>query len=255
MSLFNTIMAEVENGNSQSEASTNESSGGTEPQDTGSSEPSWWWDKSTPGSGDRPDWLPSQFKSAEDAARSYQELSKKVGTAPDAYDWSAGEGWIEPEYEPMQELAAFAKSKHVPQDVFDKMLGTVGKYLDEFKIDYNEEKAALGENVEERLKTINNWAKSNFTEDTFHALTASMQTADAVKAIEEIRSKMIENMTTIPTGNEDTGAAVDSLEDIQSEMASNFEKYQSDAKYRKEITAKIEKASLKNNGGFVDKNY
>lgn len=253
MSLFNTIMAEVENGSSSGQDSIADN--GAESQGSGSPEPSWWWDKSTPGNGDRPDWLPSQFKSAEDAARSYQELSKKVGTAPDAYDWSAGKSWVEPEYEPMQELAAFAKSKHVPQDVFDKMLNTVGTYLDEFKIDYNEEKVALGENAEERLKTINNWAKSNFTEDTFHALTASMQTADAVKAIEEIRSKMIENMTTIPTGNEDAGATVESLEDIQGEMAANFEKYQSDAKYRREITAKIEKASQSNSGGYVTKNY
>lgn len=255
MGLFNTIMAEVEDGSSNSSTSVTGEGHGTESQDSGTSEPSWWWDKSTPGTGDRPDWLPNQFKSAEDAARSYQELSKKVGTAPDVYDFSAGAGWVEPDYEPMQELAAYAKSKHVPQDVFDKMLGTVGKYLDEFKIDYNEEKAALGENAEDRLKTINNWAKSNFSEDTFHALTAHMQTADAVKAIEEIRAKMIENMTTIPTGNEDAGAGMESLEDIQSEMAANLEKYQNDAKYRREITAKIERASKQNNGGYVDKHY
>ncbi len=254
MSLFNSIMGEVEDAANNQAVSSTESDTGVS-GDAESPEPSWWWDKSTPGNGDRPDWLPVQFKSAEDAARSYSELSKKVGTAPDNYDWSQGKSWVEPEYEPMQELAAFAKSKHVPQDVFDKMLNTVGKYLDEFKIDYAEEKAALGDKAEERVKTINNWAKSNFSEDTFHALTANMQTADAVKAIEEIRTKMIENMTTIPTGNEDAGEGAETLDDVQNEMSQNLSKYQTDAKYRKEITGRIEKASNRNSGGFVDKNY
>jgi len=234
MSLFDSIMSEVEDGNSDVEVPSVEPGTGDEP--------TWWWDKSTPGTGDRPDWLPSQFKSAEDASRSYSELSKKIGTAPDTYDWSAGKSWVEPEYEPLQELATFAKSKHVPQDVFDKMLDTVGKYLDEFKVDYTEEKSLLGENAEERLKTINNWAKSNFTEDTFHALTANMQTADAVKAIEEIRNKMIENNTMIPTGNESAEDNFETLDDVETEMMTNIEKYKIDAKYRRTITAKIEKA-------------
>lgn len=45
-------------------------------------EPSWWLDDNTPGSGDRPDWLPSQFKKASDVAKSYQELQKRFGDAP-----------------------------------------------------------------------------------------------------------------------------------------------------------------------------
>jgi len=240
MSLFDSIMSEGKDGSSDNEESNAEPSA--------NNEPTWWWDKSTPGSGDRPDWLPSQFKSAEDASRSYSELSKKIGTAPDAYDWSAGKSWVEPEYEPLQDLATFAKSKHVPQDVFDKMLNTVGQYLDEFKVDYAEERALLGEGAEERLNTINNWAKSNFTETTFHALTANMQTADAVKAIEEIRNKMIENNTMIPTGNENQEDNFDTLDDVETEMMTNIEQYKNDAKYRRTITAKIEKAIARNGG-------
>jgi len=239
MSLFNTIMENAENAESNAEVSSVESS--AESSISSGTEPSWWWDKATPGTGDRPDWLPSQFKSAEDASRSYSELSKKIGTAPDTYDWGAGKSWVEPDYVPMQELAAFAKSNHVPQGVFDKMLDTVGKYLDEFKVDYAEEKALLGENAEARINTLNNWAKSNFTENTFHALTANMQTADAVKAIEEIRNKMIENNTMIPTGNENLAEGIETLDDIENEMVTNFAQYNSDAKYRRQITAKIEK--------------
>ncbi len=99
-------------------------------------EPAWWLDDNTPGVGERPDWLPAQFKKASDVAKSYAELQKRFGEAPSEYSWEAGKGWVEPDYEPFQELAQYAKSKRVPQDVMDKMLSSVGKYLDEFGVDY-----------------------------------------------------------------------------------------------------------------------
>ncbi len=252
MSLFNTIMADVDGQQPAGDESVPDGAPNVTTDDgTGGAEPIWWWDKDKPGEGDRPEWLPEKYKTAADAAKAYTELQKKLGTAPEEYNWEAGKGWVEPDYEPLQELAAFAKSKHVSQEVFDKMLGTIGQYLDEFKIDYTEERTKLGEGAEERIKILNNWAKSNFSADTFDALTSNMQTADAVKAIEEIRTKMLENNTTIPTGNEDAANTGDSLEDIQQEMADNMERYSKDAKYRREITAKIERASK--NSGFVDK--
>lgn len=250
MSLFNTIMSEVEDAGQQS-ASLEKNN--VPEQESGADAPKWWLDENTPGSGDRPDWLPEKYKSASDVAKAYKELEKKFGTAPEKYDWSKGEGWVDEDYQPFHDLEAFAKSKHVPQDVFDKVLDTVGKYLDEFKVDYTEEKAKLGENAGERLQVLNNWAKANFSEDTYHALTGNMRTADAVKAIEEMRNKMIENSTTIPTGNEDATTGGLSLEEVQQELNSNFEKYKTDPSYRREITAKLTAASKESS--YVDKNW
>lgn len=208
-------------------------------------EPSWWLDDKTPGVGERPDWLPNQFKKASDVAKSYQELQKRFGEAPNEYSWDAGKGWIEPDYEPFQELAQFAKSKRVPQDVMDKMLSTVGKYLDEFGIDYEAEKATLGEKADERLEVLNNWARSNLSENAFHALTSNLRTADAVIALEELRTKMLGQNTIIP-GNQSTQSESSySLEDLQHELNQNIDKYKTDAKYRREITEKIER--LQNN--------
>jgi hypothetical protein len=249
MSLFNTIMAEVENSSELSQQSTNPEA----PNVGDSAAPGWWIDDNTPGIGDRPDWLPSNFKSVSDIAKSYAELQKKLGTAPDAYDWEKGSNWFDPNYEPLQELAKVAKEKRVPQEFFDQMLESVGKYFDEFKVDYNEERTKLGEGAEDRLKVLNNWAKSNFSEDTFNALTSSMQTAESVKAIEEIRNKMLENNTKIPTGNEDNVAEQASLSEIQSELNENFAKYKTDAKYRKEMNNRLANAASKSD--YVDKNY
>lgn len=210
-----------------------------------SSEPAWWLDDNTPGIGDRPEWLPSQFKKASDVAKSYQELQKRFGEAPSEYSWEAGKGWVEPDYEPFQELAQFAKSKRVPQDVMDKMLSTVGKYLDEFGIDYEAEKQALGEKADERLDILNNWARSNLSEQSFQALTTNLRTADAVLALEELRSKMLGQNTMIPGNEQAQGDGVHSLDDLQAELTQNIQKYKTDPRYRREITEKIER--LQNN--------
>ncbi len=238
MSLFDTIMSEGDN--NASDGQSTEANG--EAGNNGTNEPTWWYDKATPGTGERPDWLPAQFKSAEDAARSYSELAKKLGTAPDKYDFTKGESWIDPEYEPFQELAELAKSKHVSQDVMDKMFESVGKYLDEFNINYEEERAALGENAMDRLKLLNNWAKSNFSDDAYKALTSNLKTADSVKALEEVRNKMIESNTVIPTGNE-VAAGAPTLKDVQQEMRENFAKYKTDDSYRAYIQKKIANAT------------
>ena len=211
----------------------------------------WWIDEGLPGVGNRPDWLPEKFKSVADIAKSYSELEKHVGSAPNEYDMSKGENWIDPEYGPLQDMLEYAKSKHVSQDVMDRMFESVGKYLDEFGIDYEQERGKLGEKAEERLEVIDNWARSNFSKETYEALTNNLRTADAVKAIEEVRNKMNANTTTIPNTNHESNSTTPTLQDIQSEMNKNLEKYKTDPAYRREMMAKIELASR--NSGFSDK--
>lgn len=238
MSLFDTIMDGVDTPNDNTTLNTQLDNRGMD----GATGPAWWWDKGTPGTGDRPEWLPSKFKTVEDAARAFSELEKRLGSAPDQYDFSKAEKWIDADFDSFKEMAAFAKSKHVPQEVMDKMLESVGSYLDAFTVDTNSEKLALGENAEDRLRVLNNWAKSNFTDETYKALTSNLRTADAVKAIEEMREKMIQNNTTIPTGNE-TSTPVLTVQEVQMELEQNLDKYQSDPNYRKEIQRKIALAS------------
>ena len=133
----------------------------------------------------------------------------------------------------------------------DKMFESVGKYLNEFNIDPDAERAKLGGNADERIQTIENWAKANFSKETFDALTNNMKTADAIKAIEEVRTRMNANATTIPNGQQQDMANAPTLQDIQSELNKNLDKYKSDPAYRKEIQAKIELASK--TSGFQDK--
>lgn len=217
--------------------STPENSGADTP-DAGT--PGWYWDENTPGQGERPQFLPEKYKSVADVAKAYKELESRLGTAPKEYDFSKGESWMEPDYEPFQQMAEFAKSKHVPQEVMDKFLDTVGLYMDEFRTDLNEEKSKLGENATQRLQTLNNWAKSNLSEKSFAALTAGMRTADQIEALEEIRNKMISNSTMVPGGNASVTGGGPTIEEYRSELNANYAKFKTDPAYRKEMERKLE---------------
>lgn len=223
----------------------------TESHEEAAPEPSWWWDEGIPGTGEKPEWYSDKYKSVAEKARAHSELEKRLGSAPNEYDLSKGEKWIEPDYVPFQEMLDLAKSKHVSQEVMDKMLDSVGRYLDEFSPNYAEEKTKLGEKAEERLQTIDNWAKANFSKETYEALTDNLRTADAVKAIEEVRNKMNSSATTIPNANSDSNTTAPTMQEIQSEMNNNLAKYKTDPAYRAQLQAKMEMAAK--SSGYSDK--
>lgn len=227
-------------------ADTSNSNSGT---DTGDA-PKWWVDENIPGNGDRPEWLHEKFKSVGDMARSYAELEKRVGNAPDNYDFAKSK-YLDSEYGPFKDLQELAKSKRVPAEVMDKMIESVDKYMSEFSSDYKEEMAQLGDNAKERLKLLNNWAQANLSDESFQALTTHITTASGIKALEELRNKMMSNTTTIPNGNDNTGKGDVSLEELQAELNNNLDKYKTDPKYRKELQNRIELAARQST--FVDK--
>lgn len=212
--------------------------------------PSWFIDEGRPGDGERPSWLNEKFKSAADLAKSYSELEKKVGTAPEEYDISTSK-FLDADYVPFQELLSLAKDKRVSKDVIDKMVDSIDKYMDEFSIDYEQEAKNLGENANERLTTLDNWAKANLSQDSYEALTSNLKSAGAIKALEEIRGKMMSNTPMVPNGNDASSSNVASLDDVRSELTNNLEKYKTDPHYRKDLQGRLEMASK--NSNFIDK--
>lgn len=213
--------------------------------------PKWYMDENTGMAGERPEWMPPKFKSVADLAKSHQELEKKLGTVPDDYDFSKSK-YLDPDYVPFEELKQVAKDKRVPQEVIDKMLESVDKYMDEFSIDDNEEIKKLGDNAVDRLTTLNNWAKANLSNKAYEALTSHLRSAESVEALEELRNKMMSSATQIPSGNQGSVNPPASVEDIKMEISNNLTKYKTDAAYRKDVSSRLEVA-VKNSGGYVDK--
>jgi len=223
----------------------------TENTNTETETPAWFIDEGMPGVGARPSWLPDKYKTVADLAKSNAELEKKFGNAPDDYDFSKSK-YIDPDYVPFQELKEVAKEKRVPQDVIDKMLGAFDKYMDEFSLDKAEEIKKLGPDAEQRVTTLDNWAKANFSKESYEALTSTLRTAESIKAFEELRGKMMSTNPQVPTGNEGAVQNAASLDDIKMELSNNLAKYKTDPEYRKDLSRRLEIAA-KNTPGFVDK--
>src|SRR5690606_2547942 len=127
-----------------------------------------------------------------------------------------------------------------PQEVMDKMLESVDKYMDEFSIDHTEEIKKLGDNATERLKTLDNWAQANLTKESYEALTSNLRNAESIKALEELRTRMMSNTPQVPSGNDGAVHNSATLDDIKIELSNNLEKYKSDPKYRDDIRGRME---------------
>lgn len=213
--------------------------------------PKWYIDEGIPGQGDRPSWLPDKFKTVADMAKSNAELEKRLGTVPENYDFSKSK-FLDPDYVPFQELQTTAKDKRVPQEFIDKMIESVDKYVDEFRIDTAEELKRLGDNAKERVQVLDNWAKANLSKDAYEGLTNSLNNAEAIKALEELRGKMMSNTPQVPNNQGNVQGSSQSIDDLKLELQNNLEKYKTDDNYRKDWSKRIEAAS-KNLPGFVDK--
>jgi hypothetical protein len=212
--------------------------------------PTWFIDEGMPGTGPRPAWLPDKFKNVSDLGKSFTELEKRLGHVPEEYDFKKSKH-LNPEYAPFVELQQLAKEKRTPKDVMDKVIDSVDKFLDETRIDPNKELAKLGDNGKERIELVDNWAKANLSKESFEALANGPRTAESIKALEELRGKMMSNTTQIPTGNNGS-VNTTSLEDLKLELQTNLVKYKEDPKYREDLQKRLEVAA-KNTPGFVDK--
>lgn len=215
-----------------------------------SEQPKWFIDDGIPGAGERPAWLADKFKTTAEMAKSHAELEKRLGTAPDNYDFSKSK-YLDPDYIPFQELQNVAKEKRVPKEVMDKMIESFDKYTDEFTTDYAEEFKKLGDNGKERIELLDNWAKANLSKEAYEGLTNSINNAASIKALEELRGKFMSNNPQIP-GNSGTVQGSASLDDIKMELTTNLGKYKTDENYRKDLQKRLEVAA-KNAPGYIDK--
>lgn len=213
-------------------------------------QPSWYIDEGIPGQGQRPDWLSDKFKSAADLAKSYSELEKKFSQMPEEYDFSKSR-YLDPEFDSMKDFLKYARDKRVPKDVIDKMVDSVDQYMNQFQVNVEAEKKKLGDNADDRLKLLDNWAKANLSDGSYAALTKNLNNADTILALEELRGKMMSNNTMIPNGNDSAINAPVKLEDVKAELSANLDKYKKDPAYRADLQSRLAMAAKSSQ--FVDK--
>lgn len=213
-------------------------------------QPSWFIDEGIPGVGERPYWLNEKFKTVADLGKSYAELEKKLAVVPEEYDFSRSK-FLDKDHDAIKDLLSVAKEKRVPKEVMDKMVDSIDKFMTEFDVDPNQEINKLGPNAKERLTTLDNWAKANLSKEAYESLTKNIVDASGIKALEELRGKMMSTNTMVPGGNDGAGSNHATVEDIKAEITNNLAKYKADPEYRKNIQGRLELAAK--TSGYIDK--
>tara|TARA_R110002012_G_scaffold22589_6_gene77896 strand:- start:10474 stop:11190 length:717 start_codon:yes stop_codon:yes gene_type:complete len=139
------------------------------------------------GSGDAPEWYNSEkYKSVADQAKGYSELEKRFGGfkgAPkDGYTPPEG---VEADDALYQELEAFATKTNMNSDVFQEaweLLSTQGEVAEEYNQEVELEK--LGDNAQERIKTVEGFMKNNLDADTYEQARGLVTNADTIELVE-----------------------------------------------------------------------
>lgn len=154
---------------------------------------------------ERPDDFPTKFwdekegPDIENLVKSYNNLEKKLSEgrpkAPDEYDITALEG-VDAEDPLLKDYMAWAKDNGVPQEAF---MDLAKKFVDmgyqseqEAKLDLEKEKALLGENANEIIKSNVNWgrglvSKGVLTEEDYAELEVLGGTANGQRLIQKFR--------------------------------------------------------------------
>ena len=213
-----------------------------ETPDTGNPEPNseqgqWLWGSDVPGTGEAPEWLKAdKYGSVADQAKAYTDLEKKFGSftgAPEEYEVPDAEHFakdidlpegvefnLDKDDPLLQSFSAKAKEMGISQDGFNNL---VGLYIQQQANDYAEhmtsaadQKAALGENADQRLGNISKWAQANMDKDMYGKLYNSLTTSEAVEAVEFLIGKA--RNSTLPNPGDITPRPAVSKQEYDQEM-------------------------------------
>lgn len=209
--------------------------------------PAWYLDESTPGAGERPEWLPKKYNKVSDLGRSYSELEKKLGSftgAPDEYDLSSLE--IDTEQFVVKQLTSVLKEQNMNQEGVQKVLGALMSATEtENAMHLDEQMKALGKDGERELTAFKNYTRDHFKAEESEVVSQWIKTADDLKTFNRIMAHS--TMSTVPTNH--TMAMANNFEtvtELKAELAKNIDRFDKDRSYQKDWSSRLEKAVARN---------
>lgn len=163
---------------------------------------------------ERPEWLPEKFKTPEDLAKSYSELSQKLGTKDEdirsaileeiqneafadrpetANDYTLPES-IDPEQSVDNELLKWW-SEHsfengFSQEEFEQGIEMYAQALAGTEPDLEYEASQLGDNASTRIEAASAFANKFFPEEALPAIERMCESHEGIVALEVIMEKM-----------------------------------------------------------------
>jgi hypothetical protein len=205
----------------------------------------WYYDENTPGTGERPEWLQSKFKSVADAAKSFNELEKKFGSfkgAPEAYDTTIPElpDFKFEEGDPMlAEFLDLAKKSNASQDFVTKALSHYVNSQNFYAPDPQAELEKIGLNAKAEIAQLSEWAGQRLDKNEYEIFKSMVTTADSFKVLQKLRrSSTSTPEVAIETTRGQTSNALSERQLL--EMIAD-ERFNKDPLFRAEVEAKAQK--------------
>lgn len=202
--------------------------------------PTWFYAENIPGTGERPEWLKEKYKSAEDQAKAYGDLEKKLGAykgAPDEYDLSLGEEFKSTQFDKnnpvLQEFLSSAKEQGMSQESITHILQSYAKMEAINQPNLDKEMERLGVNGKQDLQILAQWASNHFTKEELTTFKSMVKTADHMKIFDKMRRQMTK-ADTVPTN---TRTPHESAEKVRQMI--HDPRYDTDSSYREEVRQKL----------------
>lgn len=209
--------------------------------------PDWFLDDNTPGVGQRPDWLPSQFKKVSDVGKSYVELQKKLGSftgAPEKYDLSQLE--LDESQLLVKEMVSVAKELNMSQEGLNKFIGRIASATatqDEMYLD--EQVKSLGKDGERMLVEYKNWTRDYLKPEVREVVSEWIKTADDLKAFNHLMAHT--HMSAVPTTQSMAYAnRFEGVKELRNELAKNIDRFKTDRAYQQDWSARMRRAHERN---------
>jgi len=164
---------------------------------TESEAPSWYYQ--TPneetqsagvgGTGDAPDWfMVDKYKSIEEQAKGYKELSSRFGgfegkpdeyAMPDGIDADSLDGGM------IDIVKEIGVENNMSQNMFNDLVTKVNEYQ-QGQMETNKQQAMenLGPDAEQRISKVNNWLNTNAPKEMIDIIAPMGTSAEAIQALE-----------------------------------------------------------------------
>jgi hypothetical protein len=215
------------------------------PEAKAADQAAWYYDDNTPGTGERPEWLQSKFKSVADAAKSFNELEKKFGGfkgAPEAYDTSIPElpDFKFEEGDPMlAEFLDLAKKSNASQDFVTKALSHYVNAQNFYAPDPQAELEKIGLNARAEIAQLSEWAGQRLDKNEYEVFKSMVTTADSFKVLQKLRRAS----TSTPEVAIETSRGQQSNQVSERQLLEMIgdERFNKDPLFRAEVEAKAQK--------------
>jgi hypothetical protein len=220
----------------------------------------------------RPEWLPQKFKSAEDLAKAYQELEKKIGgqnpeaPAPEVPPAAPPADPSKPPEEPLDQLGEFkkytdefSKSGQLSEQSYKELLDRgipkilVDQYIANYRSAAGSQTAAIEAQIvasvggPQEYAAMQVWASNNFSKEEIEAFNATMETNDPklmAFAVQSLKARYQSNaepkLISAQSNSKPTGFR--SMAELTAAMRDP--RYAMDPAYRADVAAKMKASTL-----------